>query len=113
MVRGLFARSVGPMGVPQVTTVRIAHAEPRPGKLSNGDFHTRGHLVVLADDAGQRAVPAWLQAEPGESDLARLVELRGQPAGEAITAVPEELITRLLGAAGASVTGVNIDVTAP
>ena len=69
--------------------------------------------MVLADDAGQRAVPAWLQAEPGESDLARLVELRGQPAGEAITAVPEELITRLLGAAGASVTGVNIDVTAP
>jgi hypothetical protein len=40
-----------------MTTVRIAHAEPRPGKLGNGGFVTHGHLVVLADDAGHRAVP--------------------------------------------------------
>jgi hypothetical protein len=33
-----------------VTTIRIAHAEPRPGRLANGGFRTRGHLVVLADD---------------------------------------------------------------
>ena len=44
-----------------MTTVRIAHAEPRPGKLSTGGFDTRGFLVVLADDAGHRAVPVWLQ----------------------------------------------------
>ena len=63
-----------------MTTVRIAHAEPRPGNLGNGSFDTRGHLVVLADDAGHRAVPIWLRGEPGESDLAHLVELSGRPA---------------------------------
>ena len=35
-----------------MTIVRIAHAEPQPGQLENGEFQTRGHLVVLADDAG-------------------------------------------------------------
>ncbi len=95
-----------------MTTVRIAHAEPRPGKLSNGEFQTRGHLVVLADDAGHRAVPIWLRGEPGEEDLARLVELAAQPAEEIITAdAPEELTARLLRAAGVSVTGVDIQVT--
>jgi hypothetical protein len=42
-----------------MTTVRIAHAEPRPGKLENGGFQTLGWLVVLADDAIHRAVPVW------------------------------------------------------
>ena len=46
-----------------MTTVRIAHAEPRPGRLANGEFHTNGHLVVLADDAGRRAVPIWLRGD--------------------------------------------------
>jgi hypothetical protein len=96
-----------------MTTVRIAHAEPRPGKLDNGEFQTLGHLVVLADDAGHRAVPVWLRGEPGEDDLAELVELAGAPAEEIMTAgAPEELTARLLRAAGASVTGVDIDVTA-
>ena len=95
-----------------MTTVRIAHAEPRPGKLENGGFDTRGYLVVLADDAGHRAVPVWLSGEPGEEDLARLVELAGQPDEEILAAdAPEELTTRLLRAAGATVTGVDIDVT--
>jgi hypothetical protein len=95
-----------------MTTVRIAHAEPRPGRLSNGEFQTRGHLVVLADDGAHRAVPLWLTGEPGEEDLARLVELTAQPAGEVIAAdVPEELTARLLHAAGVSVTGVDIQVT--
>jgi hypothetical protein len=89
-----------------VTTVRIAHAEPRPGRLANGGFHTRGHLVVLADDAGHRAVPIWMQ---GAGDLANLLE---RPADQVITdSVPQELTTRLLGAARARVTGVDIDVT--
>ena len=51
-----------------MTTVRIAHAEPRPGNLGNGSFITHGHLVVLADDAGHRAVPIWMRGEPGVSD---------------------------------------------
>jgi hypothetical protein len=95
-----------------MTTVRIAHAEPRPGLLENGESQTQGHLVVLADDAGHRAVPVWLSGEPGEEDLAELVELADRPAEEIITAdIPEELTARLLRAAGASVTWVDIDVT--
>lgn len=97
-----------------MTVVRIAHAEPQPGMLDNGEFQTLGWLVVLADDAGQRAVPVWLKGEPGAGDLAELVKLAGQPPGEISTAgVPEELIPRLLHAAGASVTGVDIEVTEP
>jgi hypothetical protein len=84
-----------------------------PGRLSNGEFQTRGYLVVLADDAGHRAVPIWLRGEPGEDDLSQLVELAGRPAGEIIAAdAPEELTARLLHAADASVAGVDIDVTA-
>ena len=99
-----------------MATVRVAHAEPLPGKLPNGDLLTHGHLVVLADDVGHRAVPIWLRGgtEPGVDDLARLVELRYRPPEEAVSVgVPEELTTRLLGVAGASVTGVDIDVTVP
>ena len=89
-----------------MTTLRIAHAEPRPGRLANGGFHTRGYLVVLADDAGHRAVPIWM---PGAGDLADLLE---RPAGQIVTeGVPQEFTTRLLGAARARVTGVDIDVT--
>jgi len=56
-----------------MTTVRIAHAEPRPGKLSTGGFDIRGFLVVLADDAGHRAVPIWMTSEPGAGDLSELL----------------------------------------
>jgi hypothetical protein len=95
-----------------VTTVRIAHAEPRPGRLANGEFQIRGHLVVLADDAGHRAVPIWMRGNPGGDELAHLLELAGRPADQVIAVdVPQELTTRLLGAARARVTGVDIDVT--
>jgi DNA-directed RNA polymerase specialized sigma24 family protein len=95
-----------------VTTIRIVHAEPRPGRLANGGFQTRGHLVVLADDAGHRAVPIWMRGDPGAGDLSHLLELAGRPADQVIAAdVPQELTTRLLGAARARVTGVDIDVT--
>jgi hypothetical protein len=93
-----------------MTTVRIAHVEPRPGRLPNGGFQTRGFLVVLADDAGRRAVPIWLR-EPAAGDLAQLA---ARPPGEITpSGAPQELATRLLRAAGASVTGVDIDVTEP
>ena len=61
-----------------MTTIRIAHAEPQPGQLANGGFQTLGFLVVLADDAGHRAVPLWLRGEPGAGDLSQLVR---RPAG--------------------------------
>jgi hypothetical protein len=89
-----------------VTTIRIAHAEPRPGRLPHGGFDTRGYLVVLADDAAHRAVPIWLQ-EAG--DLATLLE---RPPGQIVAdGVPQELAIRLLGAGRARVTGVDIDLT--
>ncbi|MBV9796098.1 MAG: hypothetical protein JO016_19410 [Actinobacteria bacterium] len=89
-----------------MTTLRIAHAEPRPGPRPGGGFCTRGYLVVLADDGG-RAVPLWL---PGAGFLATLLE---RPAAEVSTdVVPPELAVRLLDAAGAQVTGVDIDLTA-
>jgi hypothetical protein len=92
-----------------VRTLRIAYAEPRPGRLANGEFQTLGHLVVLADDAGHRAVPIWLGGDQGTLYLADLLE---RPADQVITdSVPQELTTRLLGAARARVTGVDIDVT--
>jgi hypothetical protein len=96
-----------------MTTVRIAHAEPRPGKLSTGGFSTRGHLVVLADtvltdDGGHRAVPIWMRGDPGAGDLSQLLG----SAYEIVTAgAPLELTARLLHAADASVTSVDIDVT--
>jgi bifunctional DNase/RNase len=65
-----------------VTTLRIAHADPRPGRLANGEFQTRGHLVVLADDAGHRAVPIWMRGDLGALYLADLLE---RPAGQVIT----------------------------
>jgi hypothetical protein len=92
-----------------MTTVRIAYAEPRPGKLSTGGFDIRGFLVVLADDAGHRAVPIWMTSEPGAGDLS---ELLGS-AHEIVTAsAPQELTARLLHAVNATVTGVDLDVTA-
>ena len=91
-----------------MTTVRIAHAEPRPGRLANGEFQTTGYLVVLADDAGRRAVPVWLRAEPGEGDLARLLEHNPEPVP---AGVPQELAIRLLRAVRAQVTGVDVDLT--
>jgi hypothetical protein len=95
-----------------MATVRIAHAEPRPGRLDNGEFQTLGWLVVLADDAGHRAVPVWVRGQPGWNDLADLVELGARPAEEIITAdAPEELTARLLRAAGATVTEVGIEAT--
>jgi len=95
-----------------MTTVRIAHAEARPGRLVNGEFQTRGHLVVLADDDRGRAVPIWMRGDPGAGDLAQLVESARLPAGEIVTAdAPEVLTARMLGAAGASVTEVDIEAT--
>jgi hypothetical protein len=95
-----------------MTTVRIAHAEPRPGNLGNGSFLTQGWLVVLADDAAHRALPIWLN-DPGDGSLSQLLEFRDRPAGEIVTAgVPEELTARLMSAADAGVTGVDIEVTA-
>lgn len=63
--------------------------------------------MVLADDAGHRALPAWLAQEPGSIALPDLLH---RPADDIWTtaSVPEELAVRLAEAAGGNVTGVRV-----
>ncbi|MGH3192099.1 MAG: hypothetical protein ACRDPY_06535 [Streptosporangiaceae bacterium] len=87
-----------------MTTVRIAHTEPWPGKRMGG-FGFFSMLVVLADDSG-RALPVWLNGPEGH-DLFRGPEDRPHPeSAEVITA-------GLLRTAGVTVTGVDIDELDP
>ena len=66
---------------------------------------------MLADDARRRAIPIWLR---DGGDLSQLIEHARRPAGDIVTAdAPQVLTARLLDAAGASVTEVDIDVTDP
>lgn len=88
-----------------MTTVRIAYAESRP--VGTRLTHI---LVVLADDAGGRALPVWLKGFDGHS----LRLLLNRPAdGAAMAGVPEELTDQVLRAAGVTVTGVDIDELGP
>ena len=48
-----------------MTAVRIAHADPWPGRTPDGRMDIRHVLVILADDAGHRALPVRL---PGPDD---------------------------------------------
>jgi RNA polymerase sigma-70 factor (ECF subfamily) len=89
-----------------MTTVRIAHAEPRPDRT-----HIHHVLVVLADDNGRRVLPIWLMGMDGHS-LRLLLERDAETDGESV-GVPEELTDRLLRATGVSVTGVDIDELGP
>jgi bifunctional DNase/RNase len=86
-----------------MTTVRIAHAEPWPGKRMGGrGFSIFSFLVVLADDAGGRALPIWLIGPEGHGLF------RGD--GHHPHPEPAEVVTaRLLHAADVTVTGVDID----
>ena len=92
-----------------MTTVRVAHVEPRPGKMRDGGFRVRGVLVVLADDTGHRALPVWVAGDQGARSL---LELTGWPTKEVMAGTPEELGARLLRAAGAGLAGVDIEATA-
>lgn len=90
-----------------MTTLRIAHVEPWPGRRgSRGGFRISSFLVVLTDDAGGRAVPLWLTGPEGHGMF------RGD--GRKPHPVPAEDITaELLRAAGVTVNGVDIDELDP
>ena len=90
-----------------MTTVRIAHTEPWPGRRMGGrGFRISSFLVVLADDAGGRALPIWLIGPEGHGLF------RGD--GHHPHPEPAEVITaRLLRAADVTVTGVDIDELDP
>jgi hypothetical protein len=89
-----------------MTDVRIVHAEPWPGRLREAGFAISQFLILLADDAGHRALPVWLNGIDGDP----LWRVLGQPArGAGMADTAEELTGRLLQAAGVAVTGVDID----
>lgn len=96
-----------------MTTVRIARAERRipPGPEPIG-FPSQ--VIMLADDAGRRELPVWTQ----QLDSRRLRQLFEpatdlENAGTAQARTADELTARLLRAAGARVTGVDIDELGP
>jgi RNA polymerase sigma-70 factor (ECF subfamily) len=103
---------------PLMTDVRIAHAQESRARFPKTRVPT--HVVVLADDAGGRELPIWLLDFDGRR-LAKLLERpEGQdpagpaPAGGAALArTADELTAELLNAAGARVTGVEIDELGP
>jgi hypothetical protein len=85
-----------------MTTVRIAHIEPWPGKRMDGrGFRISSFLVVLADDSGGRALPVWLNGPEGHGLL------RGQ-AGHPHPEPAEVITASLLSDAGVAVTGVDM-----
>ena len=97
-----------------MTAIRVARVERRipPGPVPT---HHPSFVVVLADDAGRRELPIWLLADDG----LRLSALIEPPPGEhgqggaAQARTEDELADQLLHAAGASVTGVDIDELGP
>jgi RNA polymerase sigma factor (sigma-70 family) len=89
-----------------MTAVRIAHADPWPGRTPDGSMDIRHVLVILADDAGHRALPVRL---PGpESQLWRLLSRPDDRDEDPWGAHVEEMTGRLLQAAGVTLTGVIV-----
>jgi hypothetical protein len=93
-----------------VTTVRIVPASHiRPKRAPDGsevpDWRPHQRLIVLADDAGHRAVPLWVIAGH-KGLLGRL----GRPAADAqVASGLLETAVRLLGTAGTEVSAVDIE----
>ena len=95
-----------------MTTVRIVHAlrHNRPARAPDGsdvpDWRLHQRLIVLADDAGHRAVPLWLRVFGQKELLGRL----GRPAADAeVASGLLETAVRLLRTAGTEVSAVDIE----
>ena len=95
-----------------MTAVRIAHADPWPGRTPEGRMDIRHVLVILADDAGHRALPVrlpgperklWLLLSRPDDLLEE--ELQGDHA--------EEMTGRLLQAGGVTLTSVTVTDLGP
>jgi RNA polymerase sigma-70 factor (ECF subfamily) len=100
-------------GRTRMTTVRIRRVERRvpPGPLPDS---VPTDVLTLADDAGHRELPIWLLAHDGD----RLSQVAGPAAAgrehaAATARTADELTGRLLRAAGASVSCVDIDELGP
>lgn len=77
-----------------MTTVRLTGVVPLPDEQ-----HVHHVGVVLVDDARQRALPLWINGLPGVRSL--------------LYSEPDELTSRLLRAAGARITSVDVDELGP
>jgi RNA polymerase sigma-70 factor (ECF subfamily) len=96
-----------------MTAVRIAHADPWPGRTPDGGMDIRHVLVILADDAGHRALPVRL---PGpERQLWRLLSRPDDLHEEDSMGDDhaEEMTGRLLQAAGVTLAGVTVTDLGP
>jgi RNA polymerase sigma factor (sigma-70 family) len=100
-----------------MTSVRIAHADPWPGRTADGGMSVAHVLVVLADDGGpsadHRALAIRLNARDGR--FWRLLEQRDhdEEEEEEPEEHAEEMTGQLLQAAGIRVAGVTITDLGP
>jgi RNA polymerase sigma-70 factor (ECF subfamily) len=93
-----------------MTAVRIAHADPWPGRTPDGGMDIRHVLVILADDASHRALPVRL---PGPDQLWRLLSRPDDRDDDQWGAHAEEMTGRLLQAAGVTLAGVTVTDLGP
>ena len=96
-----------------MTAVRIAHADPWPGRTSDGRMEVRHVLVILADDAGHRALPVRLRVP--YDNLWRLLSRPDDLHEEDLLGDDhaEETTGRLLQAAGVTLAGVTVTDLGP
>jgi RNA polymerase sigma factor (sigma-70 family) len=94
-----------------MTAVRIAHADPWPGRTPDGRMAVEHVLVVLADDAGHRALPVRLP--PHANKLWRLLSRPDNRDEDQRDDPAEEMTGRLLQAAGVTLTGVTVTDLGP
>jgi len=89
-----------------MTAVRIAHADPWPGRTPDGSMDIRHVLVILADDAGRRALPVRLSGP-------QLWRLLSRPGDRDEETHDEQMTGWLLQAAGVTLTGVTVTDLGP
>jgi len=101
-----------------VTTVRMVYAQHiRAARAPDGsdvpDFRLHQQLIVLADDAGHRAVPLWLRIQKDlRARVAQVARVHGldRPAGDAeVASGLLETAVRVLRTAGTEVSAVDIE----
>jgi RNA polymerase sigma-70 factor (ECF subfamily) len=93
-----------------MTTVRIASVEHQRRRIHQ--TRSPSHLVVLIDDAGGRELPIWMLRGDGDR-LEQLVHAERGEASAPQARTADDLISRMLRAIGATVTGVDIDELGP
>ena len=95
-----------------MTAVRIAHADPWPGRTPDGRMDISHVLVILADDAGHRALPVRLRRH--DAKLWRLLSRPDDHHEETSDDDhAEEMTGRLLQAAGVTLAGVTVTDLGP